>query len=140
MDQWLQNPTAHTALDDILPCLDNAIAQETLYESKDVTFQLVNNVNQFIINGPNSPRNELNYNQSGPMVPVVCNPFHSDMTDRKCVDGEVDLNNAPQVSQNLHVTIMAQLLNMHCQAIPYYVLLAQPSLRSLKYSGICSSK
>nr|GEZ86156.1 uncharacterized protein [Tanacetum cinerariifolium] len=41
MDEWVQNPTAHTALDEILPCVDNATAQETLYESKDVTFQLV---------------------------------------------------------------------------------------------------
>lgn len=99
MDQWLQNPTAHTALDEILPCLDNATTEETLYESKDVTFQLVANVNQFITNVPNSPINELNYNQSGPMVPIVCNPFHSDMTDRKsCANGEVGLNNAAQVS------------------------------------------
>lgn len=98
MDQWLQNPTAHTALDDILPCLDNATAQETLYESKYDTFQLVANVNKFITIVPNSPSNGLNYNQSGPMVPVVCNPFQSDMTDRNCTGGEVGLDNAAQVS------------------------------------------
>ena len=28
MDEWVQNPKPHTALDDILPCRDNAAAQE----------------------------------------------------------------------------------------------------------------
>ncbi|GJW68599.1 transmembrane protein [Tanacetum coccineum] len=31
-DEWVQNPTAHTTLDEILPCVNNATAQETLYE------------------------------------------------------------------------------------------------------------
>ncbi|GJT76561.1 E-beta-farnesene synthase [Tanacetum coccineum] len=29
MNQWVENPTYHTALDDILPCVDNATALET---------------------------------------------------------------------------------------------------------------
>ncbi|KAK6119449.1 hypothetical protein DH2020_046802 [Rehmannia glutinosa] len=36
MNQWVQHPMAHTALDDILPCVDNATAQETLTRSKEV--------------------------------------------------------------------------------------------------------
>ncbi|KAL0010795.1 hypothetical protein SO802_005903 [Lithocarpus litseifolius] len=95
MDDWLQNPTAHTALGQILPCVDNATAYGTLSSSKDVTFQTVNNVNKFITNeankngtGPNS------FSQSGPLVPALCNPYHSDMTNRKCITGEVDFSNA----------------------------------------------
>lgn len=42
MDEWVQNPKPHTAaLDDILPCGDNAAAQEAALRTKDATFQLV---------------------------------------------------------------------------------------------------
>ncbi|KAA3470566.1 transmembrane protein [Gossypium australe] len=101
MDQWVQNPTAHTALDDILPCVDNATAQETLSRSKNVTHQLVNVVNGVINNVFN--RNfppalaPLYFNQSGPLVPVLCNPFHSNLTNRDCALGEVTLHNATEV-------------------------------------------
>ncbi|PIN23129.1 hypothetical protein CDL12_04146 [Handroanthus impetiginosus] len=100
MNQWVQNPTAHTALDDILPCVDNATAQETLTRSKEVTSQLVNLMNTVINNVSNNnfPPNfgPFYYNQSGPPVPNICNPFNSDLTDRTCAPGEVDLNNATQ--------------------------------------------
>lgn len=102
MDEWVQNPTAHTALDDILPCVDNATAQETLVRSKDVTFRLVSVVNTVItnisnVNIPPSVGPPLYFNQSGPLMPVLCNPFNSDLTNRHCVTGEVDFNNATQV-------------------------------------------
>lgn len=101
MDQWVQNPTSHTSLDDILPCVDNATAQETLLRSKEVTSQLVNVINQVITNVTNrnfSPSfGPLYFNQSGPLMPTLCNPFYSDMTDRPCTAGEVDLTNATQV-------------------------------------------
>ncbi|KAL0330570.1 UNVERIFIED_CONTAM: hypothetical protein Sradi_5043700 [Sesamum radiatum] len=101
MDQWVQHPTAHTALDDILPCVDNATAQETLTKSKEVTSQLVNLMNSVITNisnnnfAPNMA--PFYYNQSGPQVPNLCNPFNADLTDRACAPGEVELNNATQV-------------------------------------------
>ncbi|KAK4415405.1 hypothetical protein Salat_2647900 [Sesamum alatum] len=101
MDQWVQHPTAHTALDDILPCVDNATAQETLTKSKEVTSQLVNLMNTVIsnISNNNFPPNmaPFYYNQSGPRVPILCNPFNADLTDRACAPGEVKLNNATQV-------------------------------------------
>uniref|UniRef100_A0A5B7A766 Transmembrane protein n=2 Tax=Davidia involucrata TaxID=16924 RepID=A0A5B7A766_DAVIN len=104
MNQWVQNPTSHTALDDILPCVDNATAQETLLRSKEVTSQLVNVINQVITNVSNinfSPNFvPLYYNQSGPLMPTLCNPFNSDFTNRVCSAGEVDLSNATQVWQN----------------------------------------
>lgn len=96
MDQWVEHPTARTALDDILPCVDNATAQETLSQSKDVTYQLVGMVNSFIVNVSNKDfppeLGPLYYNQSGPLVPVLCNPFNSDKTDRNCSAGEVSFN------------------------------------------------
>ncbi|XAR69409.1 hypothetical protein NMG60_11000974 [Bertholletia excelsa] len=100
MNQWVLNPTAHTALDDILPCVDNATAQETLLRSKEVTSQLVDVMNKVITNVSNRnfpPALPLYYNQSGPLLPLLCNPFHSNLTDRTCFAGEVDLNNATQV-------------------------------------------
>ncbi|GJZ51917.1 ribonuclease H-like domain-containing protein [Tanacetum coccineum] len=46
MNQWVENPTSHTALDDILPCVDNATALETSLRSREVTSPLVNVINQ----------------------------------------------------------------------------------------------
>lgn len=101
MNQWVQNPTAHTALDDILPCVDTATTQETLKQSKQVTSQLVDVINTVITNVSNinfAPNFvQLYYNQSGPLLPTLCNPFKPDLTDRACTPGEVDLNNATQV-------------------------------------------
>ncbi|XP_051151683.1 uncharacterized protein LOC127265750 isoform X2 [Andrographis paniculata] len=101
MDQWVQNPTAHTALDDILPCVDNATAQETLTKSKEVTSQLVTLMNTIVTNVSNNnfPPNSgpFYFNQSGPLVPTLCNPFNSDLTNRICAPGEVTLSNATQV-------------------------------------------
>ncbi|KAL6334720.1 hypothetical protein AAG906_021379 [Vitis piasezkii] len=103
MNEWVQHPTARTALDDILPCVDNATAQETLAQSKDVTFQLVNVVNNFITNvsNKNFPTQaelepSVSYNQTGPLVPVLCNPYQPNKTRRVCEAGEVDFNNAAQ--------------------------------------------
>lgn len=109
VNEWIQYPTAHTAMDDILPCVDNATAQETLSRSKEVTSELVNLVNQVITNVSNlnfAPNfTPLYYNQSGPLMPLLCNPFHPDMTDRQCDAGEVTLSNATQVHLlNLHKT------------------------------------
>ncbi|CAN0901117.1 Transmembrane protein DDB_G0292058 [Linum grandiflorum] len=101
MDDWVQHPTAYTAMDDFIPCVDNATAQETLLQSKQVTFQLTNMVDNVLSNFSN--RNfpplvppPLNFNQSGPLVPLLCNPFNPDLTDRSCAPGEVDLSNATE--------------------------------------------
>ncbi|XP_078438703.1 uncharacterized protein LOC144709152 [Wolffia australiana] len=103
MDDWVQHPHEHTALDDILPCVDAATANESLYRSKEVTFQLAGVINQYIANVSN--RNfppglaPLFFNQSGPLVPLLCNPFNSDLTTRPCLPGEVGFDNASQVWQ-----------------------------------------
>ncbi|WCJ40444.1 hypothetical protein M5689_021360 [Euphorbia peplus] len=108
MEEWVQNPTAHTALDEILPCVDRATAQQTLSESEQVTYQLIGIVNTFITNvanidppkdlPPNLPPNVtlFYYNQSGPLVPILCNPYNSNLTNRTCAPGEVLFINAPE--------------------------------------------
>lgn len=104
LDEWVKNPASHTALDDILPCVDRSTTQQTLNQSKEVTFQLAEVVNGIITNVSNNnfPPNAgpLYYNQSGPLVPVLCNPFNADLADRKCASGEVELSNATQVWKN----------------------------------------
>ncbi|CAN1318571.1 hypothetical protein LINPERPRIM_LOCUS30859 [Linum perenne] len=90
MDEWVQHPTAKTAMDDFIPCVDNATAQETLLQSKQVTFQLSNMVDNVLSNFSN------HFNQSGLFVPLLCNPFNPDLTDRSCAAGEVDLSNATE--------------------------------------------
>lgn len=102
MDQWVQYPTAHTALDKILPCVDNATAQATWTQSKEVTYQLVLVVNTAITNvsNRNFPRSAANppyFNQSGPLVPILCNPFNADLSNRTCAADELGFENAPQV-------------------------------------------
>lgn len=103
MNDWVVNPTAHTALDEIIPCVDRATAEEARNQSKEVTFQMVQLVNGIIANvsNVNLPpiAGPLSYNQSGPLVPLLCNPYNPDKTDRKsCITGEVDFTNATQVN------------------------------------------
>ncbi|XLS86124.1 hypothetical protein HN51_036290 [Arachis hypogaea] len=104
MDEWVQNPTAHTALDEILPCVDNATAQETLLRTRDVTHQLVVLVDKIISNVTNknfpSSAGPLYYNQSGPLMPILCDPYNNDLTTRPCADGEVSLDDAAKVWNN----------------------------------------
>ncbi|MFS8000419.1 putative transmembrane protein [Helianthus anomalus] len=122
MNEWVENPMAHTALDDILPCVDNATAQETMSQSKEVEFRLVEMVNYIInnvsnINPPPSFPRSLNYNQSGPLVPTLCNTLTANKTDRTCQAGELQFDNATrvwrdyvcQVSTNGTCTTMGRL-------------------------------
>lgn len=101
MDDWATHPHLHTALDDILPCVDVATANDSFYKGREVTSQLVNLVNQVISNvtNLNIPANPtpLYFNQSGPLMPLLCNPYNADLSNRSCSAGEVDLSNATQV-------------------------------------------
>ncbi|XP_061340988.1 uncharacterized protein LOC133287404 [Gastrolobium bilobum] len=129
MNEWIQYPTANTALDDILPCVNKATAQETMLRSKEVTSELVNLVNQVITNVSNinfAPNfTPLYYNQSGPLIPLLCNPFHPDMTDRQCDAGEVGLNNATQVYSNFV-----------CQVSPSEICMTQGRLTPSFYNQV----
>ena len=119
MDEWVQHPTARTALDDILPCVDNATAQQTLIQSQNVTYQLAVVVNTMITkianaNVPPTPRLPIYYNQSGPLMPVLCNPFYSNLTKRQCATGEVELSKAPEV---IPLTLSIGILVWKCVSI-----------------------
>ncbi|KAJ1273117.1 hypothetical protein BS78_06G256000 [Paspalum vaginatum] len=98
MDEWVTHPKAHTALDDILPCVDVATANESLYRSQEVTAQLVALVNNVVVNISNRDfppgLRPLYFNQSGPLMPTLCNPFNPDMSPRACTAGEVDFKSA----------------------------------------------
>lgn len=102
MDEWVHYPSAHTALDELLPCIDNATTQETLKKSKDITYQIVAVINLFISNVSNQDPSSnigmpLNFHQSGPKVPTLCNPFNSDYSNRHCSSNEVNFSNATKV-------------------------------------------
>ncbi|AEC07678.1 transmembrane protein [Arabidopsis thaliana] len=121
MSEWVERPSSNTALDEILPCTDNATAQETLMRSREVTGQLVELINTVITNVSNINFSPvfvpMYYNQSGPLLPLLCNPFNHDLTDRSCSPGDLDLNNATeawtsfvcQVSQNGTCTTTGRL-------------------------------
>lgn len=103
MDDWLQNPAANSALNlQLLPCMDNKTAQATLKTSKLATSHLIDIVNQYILDVANKDlppsAGILYHNQSGPLVPILCNPFSSDMKDRKCASTETDFSNVARVS------------------------------------------
>ncbi|KAG8043704.1 hypothetical protein GUJ93_ZPchr0458g22881 [Zizania palustris] len=99
MDDWVTHPQAHTALDDILPCVDVATANESMYRSQEVTAQLVALVNNVIVNISNRDfppsLRPLYFNQSGPLMPTLCDPFNPDMSPRACAPGEVTFDSAP---------------------------------------------
>ncbi|KAL6844051.1 hypothetical protein ACP4OV_025724 [Aristida adscensionis] len=99
MEDWVSQPQAHTALDDLLPCVDVATASESMYRSQEVTEQLVSLVNNVIVNISNRDYppalRPLYFNQSGPPMPILCNPFNpEDMSLRECAPGEVDFESA----------------------------------------------
>ncbi|RDX76321.1 hypothetical protein CR513_43697, partial [Mucuna pruriens] len=98
MDEWVVNPTAHTALDDILPCVEKATILETIVRSKTVTYMVIEAFDHLITNVTNGI--DAHYNQSGPLVPLLCNPFNSDFTPRQCAPGEVTFQNAEEVWKN----------------------------------------
>ncbi|KAK8952895.1 hypothetical protein KSP40_PGU018409 [Platanthera guangdongensis] len=102
LDEWAARPQETTSLSDIIPCVDIATANESLSRSKEVTFQLVKVVNGFIVNVSNVNYPPvvvpppLNYNQSGPRMPRLCNPYRSDLSDRVCRSGEATFDNAAE--------------------------------------------
>ncbi|KAJ3677264.1 hypothetical protein LUZ60_002988 [Juncus effusus] len=102
MDDWVTHPHEQTALDDILPCVDVSTANESMYRSREVTYQLVGIVNQVITNisNQNFPPivgPPLYYNQSGPLIPPLCSPYNPDMSNRTCLVNEVTLEDSSKV-------------------------------------------
>ncbi|CAL5328623.1 unnamed protein product [Camellia sinensis] len=104
MDEWLQNPTANSALENIIPRANDQFAQAILTGTKSVSFALVNISNTAITNVYNvqwpPDATPLYFNQSGPLMPLLCNPFNLNLTDRQCQVGEVNFMNATKVWKN----------------------------------------
>ncbi|KAA8535248.1 hypothetical protein F0562_030251 [Nyssa sinensis] len=102
MDDWRQNPTADSALEDIIPKVDNEMTQQIFNVTKATTYGAVSGVNGAILNVSNADNPpDLGpppyFNQSGPLMPVLCNPYNADLTDRQCAAGEVDFKNSTEV-------------------------------------------
>ncbi|CAH9076120.1 unnamed protein product [Cuscuta epithymum] len=101
MNEWTQNPTADSIIENIVPNVDNHITRQILSATKDVTYGVIEVANTYISNVSNangtSNTSVLYYNQSGPLVPFLCNPYNKDGTDRQCAPNEVNFKNASQV-------------------------------------------
>ncbi|CAL1399868.1 unnamed protein product [Linum trigynum] len=97
MEEWVRNPTTNSTMNQVLPCLNSTIADEALSVSKATVYFIVNSTNQFD-NGVANKRSNLglSYNQSGPLLPPLCNPINADMTYRSCLPGEVDIANVSE--------------------------------------------
>ncbi|KAH7835572.1 hypothetical protein Vadar_027473 [Vaccinium darrowii] len=111
MDEWLQNPTANSALEDLIPRVDHETAEAILKGTQGVTFAFVNATNTAIANIYNAdlpPEAGLLYsNQSGPPMPLLCNPFDSNLTAQPCAPGEVEFGNATEVWKNYICNVSA---------------------------------
>ncbi|KAI9110273.1 hypothetical protein K1719_018715 [Acacia pycnantha] len=101
MEEWLEHPQERTSLSEVFPCVDGPTAQKTLDITRNTSFQMTNMVDTFVTNIANvdGAPPSVSYNQSGPLLPLLCNPFNSDMTRRQCDPQQVPLNNASQVYQ-----------------------------------------
>ncbi|XP_054783134.1 uncharacterized protein LOC129290400 [Prosopis cineraria] len=104
MEDWLEHPQDRTSLSEVIPCVDGPTTQKALDITKNTSFQMVTLVNDFVKNmanvdaPPGAPPSAF-YNQSGPPLPLLCNPVNPDMTQRPCGPQEVSLDNASQVYQ-----------------------------------------
>ncbi|KAG2379738.1 uncharacterized protein HKW66_Vig0165170 [Vigna angularis] len=104
IDEWVQHPRSESALSKLLPCMDEATTQKTLDISKNTSYLVVNLVNEFVVNVANNDNppmadKDIKYNQSGPALPLICNPFFPNMTERKCDTMEITLKGAPTAYQ-----------------------------------------
>ncbi|PWA51983.1 ion transport domain-containing protein [Artemisia annua] len=100
MGQWVDNPHAETALSNILPCVDQATTNATLYKSKLVVNDIANIMNGFIgtYANANAPQggNSNYYNQSGPLLPYLCYPYDSQLRELQCPPQLVSIANASE--------------------------------------------
>ncbi|XP_019168380.1 PREDICTED: uncharacterized protein LOC109164080 [Ipomoea nil] len=101
MREWQLNPTADSALENIIPKVDNETTHMILAATMNVTYGVVEVANSYILTVSNvdnitPDEGPLYYNQSGPFMPLLCNPYSRDYTDdmQHCGPGEVDFKNA----------------------------------------------
>ncbi|KAK5843090.1 uncharacterized protein LOC108466169 [Gossypium arboreum] len=92
MDEWIQDPMAESAMGEVLPCFDMAFGKEIKEAGKGVTTNVNDLLNQFITVLAN---NNTANNQSGPFVPLICDPYKHGDSQESCGD-EVPLKNATE--------------------------------------------
>ncbi|CAK9141304.1 unnamed protein product [Ilex paraguariensis] len=111
MGEWVDNPQAETALNNILPCVDQKTTNQTLVKSKQVINDIANIVNGFIDtfanSNPHSQSDPNYFNQSGPPMLHLCYPYDNQLQDRECSSQEVSMANASLVWQNYTCTVSA---------------------------------
>ncbi|KAL3699300.1 hypothetical protein R1sor_017322 [Riccia sorocarpa] len=100
MEEWVARPFANTTLDEILPCADPRTANSALVNSKDYTDQIIMMANQGItrVANQNFPAGTPTYyNQSGPLVPILCDIYGPgpDFNLRTCSPPNLTLSAAP---------------------------------------------
>ena len=125
MDEWVQKkPTAYTALDDFLPCVDQDVVQGMLNDTKMANYAAIGVVNK-IVDMANSDPNSgdggtpLSFNQSGPLLPQVCNPYNEDQSNRTCAPGEVEMQKVSEVITNKSSWLAFRILTIYESMLCY---------------------
>ncbi|XVE89023.1 hypothetical protein DITRI_Ditri19aG0116800 [Diplodiscus trichospermus] len=100
MDEWVQNPMANSSMKELLPCWDREFGQNVFDASRSAAIGVNGILNQYIVlvaNNDTLPPQAvpLYQNHSGPLVPVICDPYTKD-TQQTCGVGEVALSNAAE--------------------------------------------
>ncbi|XP_039051678.1 uncharacterized protein LOC120193166 [Hibiscus syriacus] len=83
MGEWVEDPTVNSALEQILPCANKEAGEEIKQAGKAVTTSINDLLNQDI-NFSNEKTDH--YNQSGPLVPLVCDPYKHQNSQQNCGD------------------------------------------------------
>ncbi|KAK8675917.1 hypothetical protein V6N13_033976 [Hibiscus sabdariffa] len=82
---------ANSALEDLLPCAEKEAGEKVKEAGKEVTTSINDLLNQVV----NFSNGNTAINQSGPLVPFVCNPYEHGNSQLKCGD-QVPLKNAKE--------------------------------------------
>ncbi|WZY77332.1 hypothetical protein YC2023_023716 [Brassica napus] len=112
MDQWVHDPAAESALSQLLPCLDAKTIGDTLDITKTMTSTAVDMTNAYTVNISNFDHfphnNPFYHNQSGPLVPLLCNPLDEHHNPRPCAPNEILLANASQIYKGFVCQVNAE--------------------------------
>uniref|UniRef100_M4F274 Uncharacterized protein n=1 Tax=Brassica campestris TaxID=3711 RepID=M4F274_BRACM len=112
MDQWVHDPAAESALSQLLPCLDAKTIGDTLDITKTMTSTAVDMTNAYTVNVSNHdefpPNVPFYHNQSGPLVPLLCNPLDEHRNPRPCAPNEILLANASQIYKGFVCQVNAE--------------------------------
>ncbi|KAE8705091.1 Detected protein of unknown function [Hibiscus syriacus] len=101
VDEWVQNPMAGSAIKELLPCVDREFGKNIKDASKSVSNGINDLLNldiSVVANNNDIPPQVvgLYYNQSGPSLPTVCDPYKAENDKQACDEGQVAVGNATQ--------------------------------------------